>query len=183
MTSAAAKNALRRARPAIAAALMGASVLAACGSREPPPPCPTAVIVTDLASVTRFRDGPGRDVLDIRSQGEIFDVLVQCDYNRSGATVDLQVAIRAARGPADTERRTEFAYFVAIESPDGAIVAKEQFTATYEFRDNRTTVGSVEELVPVIPGATRQTGARYRLLIGFQLTPEEIAWNQRQRPR
>lgn len=171
------------ARTAIAALMLAAGVLAACGSREPPPPCPSAVIVTDLASVTRFRDGPGRDVLDVRSQGEIFDVLVQCDYGGSGATIDLQVAIRAARGPADTERRAEFAYFIAIEAPGGEIVAKEQFLAAYEFRDNRTTVGSVEELVPVIPGATRQTGPRYRLLIGFQLTPEEIAWNQRQRPR
>ncbi len=183
MTGVTAMNTTRRARRAIAALLLAASVLVACGSREPPPPCPSAVIVADLASVTRFRDGPGRDLLDVRSQGEIFDVLVQCSYNRSGATVDLQVAIRAARGPADAERRAEFAYFVAVESPSGAIVAKEQFVATYEFRDNRTTVGSVEELEPVIPGATRQTGAKYRLLIGFQLTPEEIAWNQRQRPR
>ncbi|HSE79118.1 MAG TPA: hypothetical protein VLG66_14060 [Alphaproteobacteria bacterium] len=183
MIGAVESNAIRRARAAIALSLLAAGVLSACGSRQPPAPCPTAVIVTDLASITRFRDGPGRDVLDVRSQGEIFDVLVQCDYGRSGATVDLQVAIRAARGPADTERRVEFTYFVAIESPSGAIVAKEQFVAAYEFRDNRTTVGSVEELVPAIPGATRQTGPGYRLLIGFQLTPEEIAWNQRQRPR
>ena len=165
------------------ALFVGVLVLAACGSKEPPPPCPRASVVGDLATITKFRDGPGRDVTDVRFEGEIYDVLVQCKYDRRAVTVDLQVAVRGTRGPADTTRKTSFEYFVALADPQRNIVAKERFAVEFEFRDARTTLARVEELEPRIPVGSPQEAENYELLIGFQLTPEEIDWNERRKLR
>lgn len=164
------------------AALAGLALLAACSSTEKrEAACPQGVIPEDAATVTRFREGPGRDLTDVVAQGEIVNILVQCKYDKRGVTVDLQVAVAANRGPADRSRAAEFDYFVALVDPQQNILVKEPFRVKFEFRDNRTRLGTVEEIEPRLPLADVMKGPEYRILIGFQLTPDELAWNRSQR--
>src|SRR5262245_38439597 len=86
--------------------------VAACSSKEKPvAECPAGVIPADAASVTRFRDGPGRDLTDVVAEAAIVNILIQCKYDPKGVTVDLQVAIAGSRGPADRSRAAAFDYF------------------------------------------------------------------------
>ncbi len=160
-----------------------AVLIAACTPSAPPPACPRAAILSELATVTKFRSGPARDLTDVTAQGEIFDILVGCKYDRQGVTVDLQLAIRAQRGPADQTRRAQLEFFVAVADAQRNILNKAVFPAVFEFREGQTTVARVEELEPVIPRATAETGPTYEILVGFQLTPDEIEWNRRARGR
>jgi hypothetical protein len=164
-------------------ALAALALLTACGLGEKrEAACPQGIVPADSATVTRFRDGPGRDLTDVIAEGEIVNILVQCRYDKRGVTVDLQVAIAANRGPADRSRVAEFDYFVALVDPEQNILAKEPFRVKFEFRDNRTRLGLVEELEPRLPLADVMKGPEYRVLVGFQLTPEELAWNRSNRP-
>jgi hypothetical protein len=161
--------------------------LSACSSGETATAaiCPRAGIVPDANVLVLFRDGPGRDLTDVVAQAQIVDVAVTCEYSAArrppGVTLDLQVAIAAERGPADRSRRAALPYFVAILDGDQNIVAKEYFTAPFEFPDNRTRVGRVDELEPRIPLRSNFDGPAYRVMIGFQLSPDQLAWNRRQR--
>jgi hypothetical protein len=147
--------------------------------------CPRAGIVPDANVMVLFREGAGRDLTDVVAQAQIVDVAVTCEYSAArrppGMTLDLQVALAAERGPADRARRATLPYFVAILDGDQNIVAKEFFEARFEFPDNRTRVGRVDELEPRIPLRSNFDGPSYRLMIGFQLTPDQLAWNRRQR--
>lgn len=166
------------------AALVGLAVLTACSAQEKrEAACPKGVIPADAASVTRFRDGPGRDLTDVLAKGEIINILVQCRYDRRGVTVDLQIAIGAERGPADRSRVAEFDYFVALVDPEQKILVKEPFRARFEFRDNRTRLGQIEEIEPRLPLVDAMQGPNHQILVGFQLTPDELAWNRNQRAR
>jgi hypothetical protein len=162
--------------PAIAVAL-----LAACN--RTPPACPRASIIGDGASVTKFREGTGRDLTDVTVQGEIVDVAIECDYDRRGVDVALQVAIAARRGPADRTRVAEFDYFVAVADPERNILAKEVFRVRFEFPPSQDRSGTIEEIEPRIPLKNRADGVEYQIIVGFQLAPEEIEWNRSQRPR
>ena len=158
------------------------AVLGACSSKEKPvADCPAGIIPADAASVTRFRDGSGRDLTDVVAEAEIVNILIQCKYDPKGVTVDLQVAIAGSRGPADRSRTAEFDYFVAIVDPQQNVVQKQPFRVNFEFKDNRTRLGVVEELEPRVPLGSAFDGPKYQLLVGFQLTPEELAWNRSQR--
>lgn len=161
--------------------LLAIAPLAACN--RTPPPCPKVSIISDGATVTRFREGTGRDLTDVTAQGQIVDVAVACDYDRRGVDVALQVAIAAVRGPADRSRVAEFDYFVAVADPQRNILAKEVFRVGFRFPQNEQRVGTVEEIEPRIPLKARADGVDYQIVVGFQLTPEEIEWNRTQRPR
>ncbi|HEX2116887.1 MAG TPA: hypothetical protein VHM01_20990 [Alphaproteobacteria bacterium] len=163
--------------PVIAAA----ALLSACN--RTPPACPRASIISDGSTVTKFREGTGRDLTDVVMQGEIVDVAVECDYDRRGVDVALQVAIAATRGPADRSRVAEFDYFVAIADPQRNILAKEVFRVRFQFQQNQARTGIVEDIEPRIPLKSRAEGVEYQIIVGFQLTPEEIEWNRNQRPR
>jgi hypothetical protein len=161
--------------------------LAACTAQEDRQSaiCPRAGILPDANVMVLFRDGPGRDLTDVIAQAQIVDVAVACEYSAArrppGVTLDLQVAVAAERGPADRARRATLPYFVAILDGDQNIVAKEYFEARFEFPDNRTRVGRVDEFEPRIPLRSNFDGPSYRVMVGFQLTPDQLAWNRRQR--
>jgi hypothetical protein len=161
-------------------ALAAVLVLSGCNRNRPEPACPGGFIPSDAAKVTRFRDGPGRDLTDVVNEGQIQDILVQCKYNRNVVDIDLQIAVLAARGPADRTRVADFQYFVAIVDPQQNILAKQPFDIRFQFADNRTQLGKVEEIEPRLPLPDPSKADQYRIVVGFQLSPEELAWNRTQ---
>jgi hypothetical protein len=95
----------------------------------------------------------------------------------------MQVAIAATRGPADRTRVADFDYFVAIADAQRTILAKEVFRVRFQFPQTQARVGLIEEIAPRIPLKDRAEGVSYQIVVGFQLTPEELEWNRTRRPR
>jgi len=163
------------------AAVAAVVLLSACN--RTPPACPRATILGDGASVTKFRDGSGRDLTDVVARAEIVDASVECDYNRNGVDVAMQIAIAATRGPADRARMADFDYFVAVADAQRNILAKEVFRVRVAFPETQNRVGTIERIEPHIPLKNRAEGVSYQIVVGFQLTPEELEWNRTQRAR
>ncbi len=170
----------------IAAALM----LAACSAGEPAlaPPCPTTVVVQEIADVTQFKAGEGRDLTDVVTEATIvgFDGFCETDSKagKSGeVTVEMQLLFSATRGPANTDRKGGFNYFVAITDRDEKPVQKHVFSAEVEFPGNRNRVSPFEELTLTIPLKPGENGGDYTVLVGFQLTPEQVEYNRSSRIR
>jgi hypothetical protein len=169
-------------------AAAGLALFAAACSGEPPTSvvCPRPGILPDANTVAVFRDGSGRDITDMLVQSQIVEVRVDCTYatrgRRPSVTLELQIAIAAERGPADRTRRAAVPYFVAIVDAERNVVAKETFTAAFEWTDNRPRVGRVDIWEPYIPLQRNMDGPSYQVLVGFQLTADQLAWNRSQRP-
>ncbi|MBI1243569.1 MAG: hypothetical protein GC202_01060 [Alphaproteobacteria bacterium] len=169
---------------AVAAAIAG---LSACSSKEPvTAECPRGGIVPDANTLVRFRDGPGRDITDVLLQAQVVDMRITCEYAkgrnaRPAVTLDLQIAFAAERGPAERTRKASAPYFVAIVDPDHNIVAKETFSADFEWTDNRPRTGRVDQWEPFIPLKNNFDGPSYQILVGFQLSEDQLAWNRKQR--
>lgn len=173
------------ARPFRAALALGLGLLAAaCGSDEGPRfACPQAVLVGDAAQLTRFQ-GPGRDLTDVDFEASIEPPAIGCSFDEDEFAVvgDLQLRFIASRGPADDDRTARFEYFVAVATAVGRrIIAREEFGLSVPFEGNRTRVVAIEELSPRIPINANETGAEYRLYVGFKLTPEELDYNRNAR--
>jgi hypothetical protein len=165
--------------PALAVALVCVGTLGACSSsKEAGPPCPRVAVVPELGRTTIYRDGPARDLTDVRYNAEITDARGSCRYDRTGVGVDMTVDIVGERGPAADGDGTDVQYFVAITDPQRNILAKEVFPTRIPFRPNERRAGireEIEERIPLPPGAV---GADYRIMLGFQLSPEEAARNR-----
>ncbi len=167
---------------------LAAALLAGCSSGEEAVSalCPTGGIVPDANLIVLFRDGPGRDVTDVLVQGQVVDMKITCEYAkgrnaRPAVTLDLQIAFAAERGPAERTRKASLPYFVAIVDGERNIVAKENFNADFEWTDNRPRTGRVDQWEPRIPLRSNFDGPSFQVLVGFQLTAEQVAWNRAQR--
>jgi len=170
---------------ALVAALAG---LSACSSKgeEVAAQCPQGGIVPDANTIVRFRDGPGRDITDVLLQAQVVDMRINCQYAKGrnakpAVTIDLQIAFAAERGPAERSRKASAPYFVAIVDPQRNIVAKETFSADFEWTDNRPRTGRIDQWEPYIPLNSNFDGPSYQILIGFQLSEDQLAWNRKQR--
>ncbi len=156
--------------------------VAGCGAinETQAPACPSVQTLAAADNVTKFRDGSGRDLTDVVMEAEIvgFDGFCETDIEKRRVDVELIVTIDALRGPALREGSTELAYFVSVLDGDGEILRKPVFRTTFEFDGNVGRVRAQEELTLEIPVAPQFVGSDYDILLGFQLTGDERAYNQ-----
>jgi hypothetical protein len=168
----------------LAAVIAAPIVLSGCSifQKKVPPPCPPIYILSDAATITRYRPGPGRDLTDVVAEAEIVGFKGDCSYDDKGAEVSLQVGITAKRGPANTSSSTDLAYFVAIPKFYPKSEAKAVFPITLKFPEGASSVRYTdEEVVMRIPVKNHEIIDQYEIYLGFQTSPEELEMNRKTR--
>lgn len=161
-------------------------VLASCSvlDKKEPPPCPKISVLSDAAQVTVFRAGPGRDLTDVDSEVQIAGYQGSCGYSDNKLKITLQLGLTATRGPADTDRKAETAYFVAVPGFYPKPEAKAVFPVSIPFIENVTTAKYVDEEVTMeLPWTGGNDLSKYEVFIGLQLTPDQLEHNRRQKQR
>ena len=172
--------------PGAAFVLVLVCSLSACGGPDRPqfaPVCPQTGILSDAADITTFR-GTGTDLTDMVLDGRVTGLSGKCaspdmDHLRTQISVNMDLT----RGPAMRGRTTDVTYFVSVSRGD-TILDKKAYTLHVTFNDNserlRLTGDQLDILLPT-PG--KVTGSDFRILVGFQLDPAELAFNRRRGPR
>lgn len=166
------------------------TALASCsifGDRRPPPACPRVAVLSDAGSLTRFAPGAGHDILDIDFEAQFGDLAAECrfrdgDKGRS-VIVSLVPVFVIDRGAANTDRTAQFTYFVSVVRNE-EIRSKELFPTTAEIPANRSRTivhDSDDPIVITIPLPWRDAQVEDEVIVGFQLTPDELAYNQNRR--
>lgn len=151
--------------------------LAGCSSwfqSEEAPPCPRATLVEGAEEVVRFA-GEGRTRDDVAFEARILGVGGECEFtdDERRVTVDMRLRIEGARGPALQADDASLSYFVAIVSPDGQVLAREEFETAIPLDDDRAVI--VEELEYEIPLPEGRRAASYTLFVGLIVSEEELA--------
>jgi hypothetical protein len=167
-------------RLALAAATL--PLMTACGSNQGfAPTCPKPVILRDGADLQRFR-GPGHDFLDTTLQGRITGLSGSCKQDGPRAVAaTVSVGMELTRGPAASGRSTTVGYFVAV-SRGNRILDKRVYTLHAVFPENTDRLRLSGDRVDLELPVNRGQGAdSYQLTVGFQLTPQELAWNRQRR--
>ncbi len=159
------------------------AVTAGCGGNKPEPACPRGVIPIDSSTITQFRDGPGRDLTDVLATGSIQNLLLdQCKYDKNSVEVtNFQIAMTADRGPADRSKAADFEYWVAVVDPEKKILKKWEFTQHFDFGELNHVGTVIADLEPRIPLQDVMKAPAYQIVVGFQLTPDQLTWNRKQR--
>ena len=165
----------------LAAAALGISACAG-GGEEAAPTCPSVIVVGDARQITQFLPGQGRDLTDIVLEASIVDFNGTCETDTNDdvefVDVELNLTIEARRGPANSDRTGAYEYFVAIVDQGKNIRAREVFASDFEFEDGRTRLAAVEELTQEIPLRPGEAGQDYDIMVGFQLTREQLEYNR-----
>ena len=146
----------------------------------PPPPCPRLALAEFADRLRRF-DGEIRVSEKMLFDAEILQADGQCRYRDDDTVIDMEMTVRigVALGPAAPEKQAPIRYFVAIaRNGDHSVVARGAFDTTVEFPGITRHSGTTEEFEQTIPLKPGETGADYVILLGFEMTPEELAYNR-----
>jgi hypothetical protein len=180
----------RKMRGGMVAAAGGAMLLlSGCGGASSPladalAPCPGIAILADAADLTRFRPGAGEDLTAMVLTASLSSYQAKCDYARRGSGLDVTLtpSFLAERGPAATGRTADMQYMVAVVEGD-RILSRAVYGLRVEFPPNVTRSFGKGEEITIQLGGTPVEAARRRVLLGFVLSPEELAANRLRGPR
>ena len=170
-----------RYRPVVRLALISLTVILGVGGctlfTKEKLACPAAAVVAGTGTLTQFGDGLGRDAGDVAYQAEISNLAILCRKASGGIETTVTFEISAHSGPADRTGGATMPFFVAVSLGSERILNKRVFTSEHYFpvqTGNSVFREEVVELVPIFEG---RTAADYEILIGFQLSPEQLEYN------
>lgn len=164
-----------RAWPALAAAAVAGCT--AFGS-EKPPPCPKVAFLYGLHTLDRL-EADGRT---LPVHAELSNIRGRCVYASDGIELDYGFDIRVRAEPSAGAGPFRIPYFVAVLDERGEVVGKERFVAEVPAGSPADRMGVREQLRQTLAGADRTTGPAWRVVIGFDLPPDEALarWEARE---
>lgn len=157
--------------------LLGAPLMAGLAGCSNPnvgfrPACPTVSIVRD-AGLVGVTAPDGR----LTYTAVLSRIDGRCAYDEEGLTINENLRLGVNPGPAYTGGPVTVQYFVAVTDPDRKLLSKKVFPVTLDLSGG--AVGSVEKLKQFIPVGPTTDGRYYEVLVGLQLTPEQLSGNIR----
>lgn len=184
------KPASRSCRTAPALAVAAALALSGCGMfggsdiKEGGTtlyPCPTVGVLNETDHVTLL-SGTGADLTDVVAKAEIGKVVSTCKYDVDESTITVDIAFNgtAELGPASSTRALTLKTFVAVTRRYDAFDKKQVYEVPVVFEPGQRQVHFVKTVEgTILPYGGRADGSIYQLLVGFQLTPEQLEYNRR----
>ena len=165
-------------------------LLAGCGAgtgTQLPIACPNPGLLGEGADLTRYSPGAPQDLTGLDFDARLVSINGSCKAGRGDRTIELQMTAGFAveRGAASEGRSVDLPWFVAvIDRRTDAILSRQGFVERVNFGRNetRSTIDSAPVSISLPVGENRQA-SDYRLLVSFQLTPEDLALNRRRGPR
>lgn len=144
--------------------------------------CPVVEIVQDLAVYSDFAAATTSAENLVSSVG-MARTQTTCGTNKRSVTVDIGVAFDGVLGPRGRQSSGDkpfftYPYFVAVTDPSGRIMAKEIFAASLTFEPGEDRHVHEEKLRHIIPLENPSNAGGYRVLIGFQLSPDQLEYNR-----
>ncbi len=141
--------------------------------------CPQVAVVEDLKSLTQFEvpsaPTPGEKISSIAMTG----LDTKCTVTEKTVGVDISVRFDGYLGPQAAEWQSQsrsfaYPYFIAVTTPTGEILSKEVFAATIRYDAGETAITQQEKTRQVIPLRADTKPGQYEILVGFQLTEDEL---------
>jgi hypothetical protein len=156
------------------------ALVAGCADKVNPM-CPGAAALVEAANMTAFPAGATADPAHALYRVAISNVTTDCSVNgrtrSADSSLDIHfVATRAAGGQAASYR---VPYFVAVRR-GGQIMTKKVFWGRFRFAAGQTSVNFDQSISSTtVPIARGTQPYDYQILVGLQLTREQLKYNRR----
>ena len=147
------------------------------------PICPSTAVLSDAVIVTKLKPGTLASVpnpANVAFTAEMSQAKLDCNYDRSQnkLSVDINFAVKAARGPAATGTDPQVDFFVAIVDADNNIISKIVYHGKPDMAGRTTNIYTQSVRNFAVPLGMDKRPYDYEILTGFQLTPDELAYNR-----
>lgn len=145
--------------------------------------CPPTAILDEPGQLFRFQTAASSGPGDMLFQTKMKKISGICDFDEKSIDMELSIVMEALRGPANKAGRAQFVYFVAILDRDRKILNRVEFPMLAIFERQDTRVDFVEDVTVTIPRKKGDAPNDYLVYLGYEMTPEELAYNRRRLKR
>ena len=143
-------------------------------------PCPYVKVLYDAGRYVDFAEGKEASS-NVGFTGEIQGISAGCSY-KGGEPIHIAMDVLFAlgRGPKASESHKTYRYWVAVTDRNREILAKEYFDlpVTFPAGQDRVMVNESLEGITIPRIDQKVSGANFEVLIGFDVTPEQAAFNR-----
>ena len=158
-----------------------AAVLVAAGCSNRIVVCPVPAILADTANVTVMRPGAVPDLANELYSVSLINAESDCAFNQRTGVIksSLDLTFRATRAPSADAATYSVPFFVVVHE-NNKLFSKHIYQLRFTFAPGAATATIKQS--PDETSIQLENGKlpwNYQLLAGFQLTPEQIAYNEK----
>jgi hypothetical protein len=142
-------------------------------------PCPPAHALADASRLVEINGAEA--YANVGYTGEVRQVRSACRYiGADPIEMQLEIDLAFGKGPSAQGDAKVYNYWVAVTRRDVVVLAKKHYSIKVEFPKGADRMAATEKVERiVIPRANADTsGANFEVLVGFDLTPEQLAFNR-----
>ena len=143
-------------------------------------PCPFVKTLYDAARYVELKDGKEQSAM-VGYTGEIQGLSSGCAYKaEEPIKVGMEILFALGRGPQATSSTKTYRYWVAVTDRNKDVIAKEFFNLPVTFPAGTDRVLITDKVEGIVIPRTKATvsGANFEVLVGFDVTPEMVAFNR-----
>ncbi len=145
--------------------------------------CPPVTVRPDLARLVDFHDAAKTSASDKVSEVNIVDVKNVCRMEKETLLMQIDLTLSGRTGPKARIKSGDkpsfaYPYFVAVTDSQGTVVSKEIFAASLAYGATQNELAQGETVFQAMPFPGLTQGIAYNVVVGFQLTSDQLAYNQ-----
>ena len=146
--------------------------------------CPQIKALPDLANITQFADPVTAMPNQMISDTKLEKIASKCTVAGNSVSVELELNFAGVLGPIgvkdlDGQANYTYPYFLSVISPDGKILSKDVFALSMVYENGQISYHRQDKLRQVIPLVNGQDASKFQIMVGFQLSADELAYNRR----
>jgi len=145
--------------------------------------CPEVAVRSDLRHLVEFYDDSRPTDATKVSEINILGVQNTCRVEKDMLVMQIDLTLQGKTGPKARVKPSDkpsfaYPYFVAVTDANGTVLSKEIFAAPVAYGANQNEFSKVESIFQNMPFPDAASGQIYNVIVGFQLTAEQLAYNQ-----
>ncbi len=146
--------------------------------------CPAIAVRPDLANIVDFYNPSNPDPATKVSEAKIIGVKNTCRVENDAMVMQIDLSLTGATGQKARVKPTDkpsfaYPYFIAVTDGTGTVLAKEIFAASLIYGSNQNESSQIETIFQNMPFPDASIGQVYNVVVGFQLTPDQLAYNNK----
>lgn len=142
-------------------------------------PCPVAAVLYDAQRYVEVGEVERHE--NVAFTGEVEGVRGFCRYvGKNPITMEIEIDFALGKGPKAEGNEKTYQYFVSVTRRDRLVLGKDISSFKVKFPRGSDIVRHRESVKGiVIPRATETvSGTNFEVIVGFELTPEQLAYNR-----
>ncbi len=151
-----------------------------------PANCPQLKILGELSGISQFSNPKTPKMDELISSAKFSALDATCSVAPNSVTLEISLDFDGTLGPVGmknggSEANYTYPYFLSVITPGGQILSKDVFALSMIYDSGSIQMHKQDRLRQTIPLMPGQNASDFQIVVGFQLSEDELNYNRTQK--